>query len=128
VYRFIRDHGSWDNWQLIVIEHRPVNSKRESLIRERFFVEEYKAKLNKNIPSRTKAQYHVDNKVKIHQRRAAYHVDHAEEINRRHAAYDLANEAHLKTKHACACGGRFTTHGKSQHNKSKKHTAFEAAK
>lgn len=123
VYRFIRDHGSWDNWQLIVIEHRPVNSKRESLIRERFFVEEYKAKLNKNIPSRTQAEYRVDHATEIKQ----YRVDNKETIIQQSAAWRLANEAHSKTKHTCACGGRFTTACKSIHIKTKKHIAFEAA-
>jgi hypothetical protein len=113
VYRFIRDHGGWQNWQLIVIEQRPVNNKKESLIRERFFVEQYKAKLNKNIPSRTQAEYYVD---------------HAEEKIKKSAAWNLANEAHLKTKHTCACGGCYTTHHQSHHIKSKRHTAFEAAK
>ena len=113
VYRFIREHGSWQNWQLIVIEQRPVNNKFECRIRERFWCEEYKAKLNKNIPSRTHAEYHVD---------------HKETINNRSAAWRLENSAHLKTKHACACGGCYTTANHIQHNKSKRHTAFEAAK
>jgi hypothetical protein len=111
VYRFIREHGSWTNWELIVIEHRPVNNKIECRIRERFFVEQYKAKLNKNIPSRTPAEYYVD---------------HYEKLNQKQAAYDLANSERLKTKHACECGGRFTTAGKCQHMKSNRHVAFAA--
>jgi hypothetical protein len=113
VYRFIRDHGSWDNWQLIVIEHRPVNSKRESLIRERFFVEQYMAKLNKQVPSRTQAEYHVD---------------HKETQNKKSAAYKLTHADHLKTHHTCACGGCYITSHMSNHLKTKKHTAYEAAK
>ncbi len=113
VYRFIRDHGSWDNWQLIVIEHRPVNSKRESLIRERFFVEQFKAKLNKQVPSRTPAEYHAD---------------HREERNKKTAVYYVANKDHIKEykneKHTCACGGKHTTTHQSQHYKTARHIAY----
>jgi hypothetical protein len=109
VYKFIREHGSWDNWELIVIEKRPVNNKFECRIRERFFVEQYKAKLNKQIPSRTQAEYYVD---------------HREELTQRAVAWGLANEAHLKTKNTCACGGCYTTHVKSRHMKSKRHIAY----
>ncbi len=98
VYRFIRDHGGWQNWQLIVIEQRPVNNKLESLIRERFFVEQYKAKLNSYIPSRTQAEYYVDN---------------ADEIIKKSAAYSAANSERLKTKHTFECGGRYTTASKA---------------
>jgi GIY-YIG catalytic domain len=113
VYRFIREHGSWDNWELIVHEKLPMNNEFECKIRERYWVEQYKANLNKQIPSRTQAEYYVD---------------HKEKINRRHAAYNAANEAHLKTKHTCECGGCYTTNHMSHHNKSKRHTTFEAAK
>lgn len=124
VYRFIRSMGGWDNWQLIVIEHRPVNSKQESLIRERFFVEEYKAKLNKQIPSRTRAEHYVDHVEEIKQ----YSVDHKETRNKISAAWALANAEYSKTKHTCACGGCYTTASTSRHIKTKKHVAFEAAK
>jgi hypothetical protein len=110
VYKFIRDHGSWQNWQLIVIEQRPVNNRIEAAIRERYWVEEYKAALNKQMPSRTNKQYHDENK---------------ETYNQRSAAWRLANEAKMKTKHTCACGGCYTTANYIQHNKTKKHLEFE---
>jgi hypothetical protein len=122
VYRFIRSMGGWDNWQLIVIEHRPVNNKKEASIRERFFVEQYKAKLNKQVPSRTPAEYRVDHADEIKQ----YRVDHKEKLNKQSAAWNLANEAYSKTKHICECGGHYTTAGKIQHIKSKNHIAFAA--
>ncbi len=109
VYRFIREHGSWDNWELIVHEKLHMNNEYECKIRERFWVEQYKAKLNKQVPSRTRAEYHVD---------------HREELTQRAVAWNLAHADQLKEKHTCECGGRFTTHGKSVHIKSKKHIAY----
>ncbi len=108
VYRFIRSMGGWDNWQLIVIEQRPVNNRRESLIRERFFVEQYKAKLNKQVPSRTPAEYYID---------------HAEATIKKQVAYNSAS-GRLTTKNTCECGGRFITHNQSLHNKTKLHVAY----
>ena len=40
VYRFIRDHGSWKNWMLIVHEKLPMNDAYEAAIRERYWVEQ----------------------------------------------------------------------------------------
>ena len=29
VYTFIREHGGWENWEMIQLKHYPCNSKRE---------------------------------------------------------------------------------------------------
>jgi hypothetical protein len=108
VYRFIRSMGGWDNWQLIVHEKRPMNNRYEAKIRERYWCEEYKAILNKQVPSRTPEQYYVD---------------HADELIRKQAAYNLSS-GRLTTKNTCECGGSFITHHQSKHNKTKKHVAY----
>ena len=38
-YKFIRDHGGWINWKMIIIEEYPCNNKTELLIRERYHIE-----------------------------------------------------------------------------------------
>jgi GIY-YIG catalytic domain len=142
VYQFIREHGGWQNWQLLVHEKLPMNNEVEAAIRERFWLEHYKAKLNKCVPSRTKAEYNVDNRDKIKEDHAKYDATHREEkgeynsnyyiehrnhIKEQSAAWKLANAAYSKTKHECACGGRYTTAGHCDHIKTKMHIAFEAA-
>jgi len=53
VYQRIRDHGGWDNWEVIQIEEFPCNSKRELEARERHWLETLGSSLNKNTPCQT---------------------------------------------------------------------------
>ena len=115
VYRFIRDHGGWDNWQLIIHEALAVTNKAAAVWRERFWCEFYNATLNKQVPGRTDKEYGVK-----------YHAEHREEQNKRSAAWILANSAYLKEKHTCICGGKFTTSDHRKHLKTKLHLAYAA--
>ena len=65
--------------------------------------------VNKFVPGRTAAEYHID---------------HKEKINERHAQYNLSHCDHLHAKHPCQCGGKFTTKNKSQHSKSALHLRY----
>ncbi len=127
VYRFIRDHGNWDNWQLIVHEKLAVKDKSEAVLRERFWCEHYQATLNSNVPGRTRkescANWHANHRDEQKEYRAKYHVEHREEHNKMTAAWILAHEVQRKEKHTCACGGKYTTSNRSCHLKSKKHLA-----
>jgi hypothetical protein len=127
VYKYIRQHGGWDNWELIVHEKLAVNSKYEAKIRERFWVEHYGATLNKQVPTRTIAEYNVGNVENKKKYGAKYYAAHCEETKKLNAAWRLENSAHLKTKHVCTCGGHYTNATHSRHLKTKKHIAAEAA-
>jgi hypothetical protein len=102
-----------------VIEKLPVNNRIEAAIRERYWVEFYEAKLNKQIPSRPQKEY-----------RAKYIIDHDEKIKEVSAKYRVDNIEKIKeyqnTKHTCTCGGHYTTANRSYHLKTKKHTSFKA--
>ena len=128
VYRFIRDHGSWDNWQLIVHEKLAVKDINAAVLRERFWCEHYGATLNSNVPGRTTAEYgakyYVEHGEEIQKYKAKYHVEHRKEMNERSAAWNLANADHRKEKHTCACGGKYTASNHGKHIKSKLHVAF----
>jgi hypothetical protein len=63
VYQFIRDNGSFDNWDVVLIEKVIDCKDKEHLHkRERFYIESLKAELNKKIPTRTDKEYYQDNK------------------------------------------------------------------
>lgn len=47
VYECIRDTGGWDNWEFIIIENYPCESKKDLLLRERYWCEIHKPTLNK---------------------------------------------------------------------------------
>jgi len=102
VYKFIREHGGWENFQMLQIEEYPCNTKHELALQERFHFENLKATLNSCVPSRPKSEFNV--------------------------AYYQKNRAKItewkKQKHTCECGSSFTNVGKSRHLKTKTHQAY----
>ncbi len=100
VYKFLREHGSWDNWSLIVHETLAVENKTAAVLRERYWFEFYKATLNSNVPGRTDAEYRAVHVEEIKTYNAEYHKAHAEEIKTYNAAYHKAHAEEIKTYHA----------------------------
>jgi hypothetical protein len=68
-YQFIRENGLWDNWDLVPIEVYPCNDVNEARIRERYWIEQLKAELNKVIPSRTHKEYRELNDEQIKEKK-----------------------------------------------------------
>jgi hypothetical protein len=93
VYQFIRANGGIVNWDIVLIEQVIDCKDKENLHkRERFYIEEKKAELNKCIPLRTKKEYDVDNKEyrkeycennknKIAEKRKIYYEENKEKYN-----------------------------------------------
>lgn len=50
VYKFIRDHGGWENWDVVLLENLPCSCKLELSSREYFWIEQLKATLNTACP------------------------------------------------------------------------------
>lgn len=65
VYKFIRDKGGWDNWDMVEVEKYKATDKAELHKRERYWLETLGATLNKCIPTRTVKEYREDNKENI---------------------------------------------------------------
>ena len=66
VYQFIRENGSFDNWDVVLVE-KVVDCKDIQHLRkrERFYIESLKPELNTKIPMRTQKEYYINNKEKI---------------------------------------------------------------
>ena len=67
VYVFMRANGGWDNWDMVEIERYSAKDIRDLNKRERFWFDNLGATLNGQIPSRTDAEYYIDNKAKHNQ-------------------------------------------------------------
>lgn len=61
IYQFIRNNGGWFNWDMVEIEKYEAIDSNDALKRERYWIEFYKASLNKVIPLRTPNEYYKDN-------------------------------------------------------------------
>ena len=72
VYQFIRNNGNWENWNIIMVEEYEAVSKLDLHKRERYWVEELGATLNKQIPTRDKKEYYREHKVILAEKNKEY--------------------------------------------------------
>ena len=143
VYRCIRNNGNWDNWDMVMIEKCNVKSKQELHARERYYIELLKSTLNTIIPTRTEAEYYIDNKEHCKQHKAQYrkdnkeyykqyrvqyYKDNKEQIQQSKEQYYKDNKEHIKqyrsTKHMCDCGIPYTQTSRARHKKSNRHIEY----
>lgn len=80
LYKFIRENGGWNDFSMVLIENYPCNNKNELFARERFFIQELKANLNRIIPLRTDKEYRNDNKEKLKKNKHDYAIKNSKKI------------------------------------------------
>ena len=112
VYKFIRDHGGWDNWEMVELYKYPCNSKKEIIAEERRAYDRFNATLNKFKPNRTREEYSIDTRdIRIQ----TWH-DNKIEI--------LAKQAERKR---CDCGMTYAHSKKKRHTDTPRHQKRMAA-
>jgi len=87
VYKFIRDNGGWDNWDMLQLEAYPCNTQHELALRERYWFEINVSTLNKCVPSRIKAEWYKNNSNIIIQRITKWQKNNAEHIKQYKSKY-----------------------------------------
>ena len=127
------------NYNIVLVEHYPCNSKEELLQRERFYIENNEC-VNRNIPTRTYEEYYKDyrllnaeklklygkhyreeNKEKLHEKKKMYNALNAEKIKQYKKHYYETNNKVVVT---CECGSSLLELNLLRHLKTKKHIAF----
>jgi hypothetical protein len=91
VYEFIRNHGGWDNWEMVMIEERSVETKLQKDRLEREWIEKLKSSLNCNIPTRTHEEWIIDNPNRIKENTKAYYINNAEKLKEKSKQNRLDN-------------------------------------
>jgi len=97
-----------NNYEIVLIENYPCNSKDELHARERHWIETLEC-VNKVIPTRTRAEYREATKEHIKE----YYQQTKEKVR-----------AKDKIKHNCECGGRYVHSRKAAHFKTIKHQNY----
>jgi hypothetical protein len=71
MYSYINlyESGGWNNWEVIEIERRECIDNND-MAKRKYWLEQRGATLNKQVPSRTKSEYYVDNQENFKQYRA----------------------------------------------------------
>jgi len=113
VYQFIRDHGGFSNWDMVMVHQEAVENKLQKERLERQYIDELKPSLNIQLPTRTKDEWTSDNKEYMQQYQTQYKIENKERI-----------KAIKNQKYDCECGGKFTHTNKTQHLSSKKHIKY----
>ena len=90
VYRFINDHGGWENWDMILIQSFTCTTNLELHQRERHYIDELKPTLNMRKPARSAE----DLSKTLLQYRELHRIKH----NSYSRVYNQANKVQLKAK------------------------------
>ena len=97
-YEFIRDNGGFENFDMILIEAFPCNSKNELISRERYWIETLKPKLNRNIPTRTQREWYEENKTEFNIKQKKYREEHKEDFKKYQKKYREKNKDKINKK------------------------------
>jgi len=123
-YDFIRDNGGWDNFSMIEIEKYPCKDHNEATARERYWYEILTAKLNTNIPNRSKKEWYEANKEKIKEKSKEYYDTNKEKLLTKQKEYYDTNKEKINKKFTCECGSICCITYKQRHFKTPKHKDF----
>ena len=97
VYQHLNDIGM-DNVEIILIEAFPCDNKDVLHARERYWIDTLKPSLNKQVPTRTDAEYRQDNKDKITLYKKEYQQANKDKLALRKKDYYQANKDTIELK------------------------------
>ena len=121
LYQTIRSNGGWENWKMIKIKDFPCEYKWEATKEEDRIMLELNANLNSNRASRSKQEWHNDNKEKMVEYHKTYYIDNKEKMDKCHKNFYTNNKETLAEKINCECGCIVRRDGHSYHKKTPKH-------
>ena len=124
VYKFIRDNGGFENWNMYQLEAKSVENKREKETLEREWIEKLKPSLNSNIPTRTKEEYCKDNSQLLNDKTKEWRENNKDILKEKNKEWRENRIEKIKEKFNCDCGGKYTYESKSAHSKRKIHTDY----
>jgi hypothetical protein len=115
---------------IVLVEACPCNNKEELKAKEAYYINRYDC-TNKQVPGRTRAEYHQDNKARLNDISQEYHRTHKVQQNANRRLYRLNNlereKARERQRFNCPCGGKYSRTNKSSHMKTVKHQTWAAA-
>lgn len=118
VYKHLNLIG-WQNVHIILIEEYPCKNKEQLISRERYWYDELKPELNKNVPGRTKQEY-----KKIYysfpENRAKKVIGDTKYNSSEHKKKYMKEDYNTR-KYKCECGTNILLISKNNHLKSNKH-------
>ena len=128
VYRFIRDTGGWENWDVVILEEVCCENKKELIQKEREWIERLEASLNMCIPNRSKKErmkeYREKNKEHIKEQKKKYYEKNKDKIKELYEKNKEKINEKKKEKITCECGSIIRKSDLARHKKSGKHLEY----
>lgn len=119
--------------EITLVKMAPCGCKDELRMIEQQSIEEYKEHLfnkrnaygvNIEHEKQYKKEYYQANKQAVLQQQKEYYQANKQTVLQQRKEYNQANKAKLTEKHQCDCGGRYSTHNKSKHEKTQMHKNY----
>jgi hypothetical protein len=115
------------NYDIVLVELVPCNSKMELHKRERFFIENNVC-VNMAVPLRSNLEYKSDHKEELSEKQKTYNKSHLKDKANYDAMYCLKNSDKIKEynkkTYECECGKTTTIRHHARHDLSLQHIAF----
>jgi hypothetical protein len=96
VYRFIRENGGWNNWDMIQIHTQSCINLNDAKSIERKYIETLFATLNGTMPGRTKNEWNEVHKDDIKNYKSLWHKQNIDKIKEKAIEYNLRNSDTIK--------------------------------
>ena len=116
-----------ENYEIVLVEIFPCNTKMDLHKRERFFIENNDC-VNRVVPTRTQHEYIIENKEIIGEKAKLYKNENKEMCKEKSKLYYNENKERIseinKLKYECECGCIITKMNHLRHNLTLKHIAF----
>jgi hypothetical protein len=112
-----------NNYDIILIEQYPCNSKQELHKKERFYIESIEC-VNKYIPNRNLKEYCIDKKEHIQEYQKDYYNDNIKQINEQKKEYYNKYKDLINIKCDCECGSNYIQRDRARHNRTLKHIKY----
>jgi hypothetical protein len=122
VYQFIREHGGWDAWSMILVKKYPhVVDNQELLMKERKWITRLQATLNKQTPGAFLELGKTEYKKQYNDQ---YRIENTKHIKQYNDQYRKLNRNKINEKISCDCGCLISRGHISRHTKTKKHKDY----
>jgi len=112
------------DYEIVLLELYPCNSKDELHMRERYYIEALDC-VNKQIPNRSQKEWCIKNKDKISEYQTEYRLNNKDKSKEYHKELYIKNKDAItenrKIKITCDCGKEVAKCKIARHKKSKRH-------
>jgi hypothetical protein len=99
VYKFMRDNGGFDNFDMLLIETQCLTNSLEAKREERKHIEQLNASLNSYMPSRTNKEWREANQDILRFKQHVYNEENRNTLAIKHKTWSEQNKVILATKH-----------------------------